>query len=127
MATSKEVKKRRKKKKQQGEALDVGTITIEEITIEEEDNFLPDLRKRTLMQGSDSESEFGGVCAGIANYTGINLTLVRVLTFLGIWFGGSGFFIYCVLWFCLPSYDEAKDHRLIGHKKKKEIGYSEES
>ncbi|WP_430811736.1 MULTISPECIES: PspC domain-containing protein [unclassified Carboxylicivirga] len=44
----------------------------------------------------------GGVCAGIAAYFGIDVTLVRILTALFIIFTGVGLLIYLILWIALP-------------------------
>jgi phage shock protein PspC (stress-responsive transcriptional regulator) len=45
----------------------------------------------------------GGVCAGVAAYLGVDVTLVRVLTVLGTVFGfGSILVVYLVLWAVLP-------------------------
>ena len=45
----------------------------------------------------------GGVCAGVADYFGIDVTLVRVLTVLGAVFGlGSLLVAYVVAWILIP-------------------------
>jgi len=44
----------------------------------------------------------GGVCAGLAEYFNIDVTLVRVLFFVTLILKGGGFFLYVVLWICLP-------------------------
>jgi phage shock protein C len=45
----------------------------------------------------------GGVCAGVADYFGIDVTLVRVLTVLGAVFGlGSLLVAYVVAWILVP-------------------------
>ncbi len=44
----------------------------------------------------------GGVCAGIANYAGIDPTIVRLLFAASIFFGGLGVILYIVLWVILP-------------------------
>lgn len=43
-----------------------------------------------------------GVCSGIANYFGWDPTVVRVLFAISLLFGGSGFFVYIVLWIVMP-------------------------
>jgi phage shock protein C len=49
------------------------------------------------------ERMVGGVCAGVAAYLGVDVTLVRVLTVLGTVFGfGSILVVYLVLWAVLP-------------------------
>ena len=45
----------------------------------------------------------GGVCSGVADYFGIDVTLVRVLTVLGAVFGlGSLLVAYVVAWILVP-------------------------
>lgn len=44
----------------------------------------------------------GGVCAGLADYTGLNLTLLRTLCVSSFFFGGLGLWIYLILWVALP-------------------------
>jgi phage shock protein C len=38
-------------------------------------------------------SKFLGVCSGIADYTGLDVTVVRILTALGIWFSGGSLLV----------------------------------
>jgi len=44
----------------------------------------------------------GGVCAGLAEYFNIDVTLVRVLFFATLILKGGGLIIYIILWVCLP-------------------------
>jgi len=47
----------------------------------------------------------GGVCAGVANYFDIDVTLVRVLTVVGVILGfGSVACAYLVAWVLIPKY-----------------------
>lgn len=43
-----------------------------------------------------------GVCAGIANYLGIDPTVVRVLYVLVALFAGFGILLYVILWIVMP-------------------------
>ncbi len=59
---------------------------------------------RRLTRSTDDKM-LGGVCAGIADYTGIDVTLIRVLTVLGVVFGlGSVAVAYLVAWLLIPKY-----------------------
>jgi len=52
----------------------------------------------------DTEAgKFGGVCAGLAEYFGFDLTLTRVVTVLAMLFFPTVFLVYLVLWFVLPT------------------------
>lgn len=45
----------------------------------------------------------GGVCAGLASYFGLDVSLVRVLFALLFLFASAGFWVYLVLWAVMPS------------------------
>jgi phage shock protein PspC (stress-responsive transcriptional regulator) len=49
------------------------------------------------------DKKIAGVCAGLAEYFDLDPTLVRVLWLLAIFFAGTGFLIYIILWIVLPS------------------------
>lgn len=57
---------------------------------------------RKKLYRSRKDAVLGGVCAGIANYFGLDITLVRILTFILIFFGGISLWIYIILWIVLP-------------------------
>ena len=44
----------------------------------------------------------GGVCSGVAEYLGIDTTLVRILTVVFAIFGGAAVPIYLVAWAIMP-------------------------
>lgn len=44
--------------------------------------------RRTSFYLDKRNSKFLGVCAGIADYTGLDVTVVRILTFMAIWLSG---------------------------------------
>ena len=43
-----------------------------------------------------------GVAAGVANYFGLDPTLVRVLWALTLLIGGLGFIVYIIMWIVMP-------------------------
>jgi phage shock protein C len=43
-----------------------------------------------------------GVCAGLANYFGLDPALVRLVFVLMLLFGGHGLLIYLILWVVMP-------------------------
>ena len=59
------------------------------------------MTKKQLVR-SNSDRMIAGVCGGIAEYFGLDSSLIRVLFILIILLGGSGIFIYFVLWIVLP-------------------------
>ena len=57
---------------------------------------------RRLTRNAD-DAMIGGVCAGVADYLGLDVTLVRVLAVLGAIFGlGSLVVAYVVAWLLMP-------------------------
>jgi phage shock protein C len=56
---------------------------------------------KRLMRSS-RDKKIAGVCAGIAEYFDLDPTLVRVLWLIAIFFGGTGFLLYVILWIVLP-------------------------
>ena len=44
----------------------------------------------------------GGVCAGIAEYLGLDPTLVRIVWVLLLFFAGFGILLYLILWIIMP-------------------------
>jgi phage shock protein PspC (stress-responsive transcriptional regulator) len=51
---------------------------------------------------SRSEKMVGGVCGGLAEYLGMDVTLIRVLWVLVTLLAGTGLLIYVVLWVLIP-------------------------
>jgi phage shock protein C len=47
--------------------------------------------------------KIGGVCAGLAEYFGFDLTLTRVLAVVAMLFFPAVFLLYILLWFLLPT------------------------
>ena len=57
---------------------------------------------RRLVRSRDDKM-IAGVCAGVADYFGVDVTLVRLLTVLGAVFSGGTFVVaYVVAWLLLP-------------------------
>jgi len=56
---------------------------------------------RKLMRSS-TDKKISGVCAGVANYLDLDVTLVRVLWVLAFLCGGTGLLLYVILWIVLP-------------------------
>lgn len=56
-------------------------------------------RKR-LMRSSDGM--IAGVCGGVAEFFGLDVSLVRIATLLLILFGGLSIWVYVILWLIVP-------------------------
>lgn len=48
------------------------------------------------------DSIIAGVCAGVAEYFGLDVSLVRIATLLLILFGGLSLWVYIILWLIVP-------------------------
>jgi len=44
----------------------------------------------------------GGVAMGIANYFGVDVSIIRILFLISVFFGGIGLIVYFILWFITP-------------------------
>ena len=55
---------------------------------------------RRLFRSPDSI--IAGVCAGVAEYFGLDVSLVRIATLLLILFGGLSLWVYIILWLIVP-------------------------
>jgi eukaryotic-like serine/threonine-protein kinase len=51
---------------------------------------------------SSTDKKIGGVCAGLADYFGVDHTTMRVLWLFGLLGAGVGLFLYPILWIALP-------------------------
>jgi phage shock protein PspC (stress-responsive transcriptional regulator) len=51
---------------------------------------------------SVTDRKLGGVCAGLADYLGMDVSLVRVLAVLSVFFYGFGLIAYLVAWIVIP-------------------------
>lgn len=49
-----------------------------------------------------SDSIIGGVCGGVAEYFGLDTSLVRIATLVMILFGGLSLWVYIILWLIIP-------------------------
>ena len=47
--------------------------------------------------------QIAGVCAGIANYLEVDVTVIRILFLVGLLFGTLGFWVYLIVWIVAPS------------------------
>jgi phage shock protein C len=56
---------------------------------------------KRLMRSS-RDKKIAGVCAGLADYFDLDPTIVRVVWLLAIFFAGTGFLVYVILWIVLP-------------------------
>lgn len=57
---------------------------------------------------SETDKKMAGVCAGLADYLGVDATLVRLAFALAFVFWGFGLTLYIILYFVLPNESEVK-------------------
>ena len=48
--------------------------------------------------------KIAGVCAGIANYLEVDVTVVRILFLIALLCGSFGFWAYIIVWALAPEY-----------------------
>lgn len=60
-----------------------------------------EVMKKRLMR-NPHRGRVGGVCAGLADYTGLSQTLFRLLFLMSLFFGGFGIWLYLIFWFAMP-------------------------
>lgn len=51
---------------------------------------------------SNADRKIAGVCGGLAEYFGIDSTIVRLFWILLILLGGSGILLYLIAWLVIP-------------------------
>ncbi|MCK8058329.1 MULTISPECIES: PspC domain-containing protein [unclassified Fusibacter] len=51
---------------------------------------------------SRHDKMIGGVCAGLANYLGIDTSIVRILVFIAVFFGGLSVWLYIAAMIFIP-------------------------
>ncbi|MBR5175470.1 MAG: PspC domain-containing protein [Bacteroidales bacterium] len=57
--------------------------------------------KKRLYRDPDNKA-VGGVCAGLASFLNIDITIVRIILLLALLLWGSGLIVYLVLWIVVP-------------------------
>lgn len=65
----------------------------------DEDGYV--IGKKKLYRDTDNET-WGGVCAGLSAYSGVDVTLIRILFVFTLLIYGITLFIYIVLWLVIP-------------------------
>lgn len=55
------------------------------------------------LQRDSNHKVIGGVCAGLADYFGMDASLIRLLLAFMILFAGTGFWLYIILWIVMPA------------------------
>lgn len=56
---------------------------------------------KRLMRSS-SDKKIAGVCAGLADYFDLDVTVIRICWLLALFCAGTGLLVYIVLWIALP-------------------------
>lgn len=58
------------------------------------------VRKR--LERSSTDKKIAGVCAGLANFFDLDVTLVRFMWLIAVLFGGTGLLAYLIAWIVIP-------------------------
>ncbi len=59
------------------------------------------MEKKKLFR-SVSDRKLAGVCGGLANYLGVDATIIRLIWVLFVVFGGAGILAYLIMWLIIP-------------------------
>ena len=65
------------------------------------DDMTVDAKVKKLFRNPDDQV-LGGVSSGVAAYSGLDATVIRILFVASVLFGGAGFIAYIVLWIITP-------------------------
>lgn len=84
-------------KSQMGRPADFGEVRSEEQSAER-----PTEGSVKRLYRSCKNRSIAGVCAGLAEYLGLDPTLMRLLTLFLLLFGGLSIWVYIVLWIIIP-------------------------
>ncbi|HXN22974.1 MAG TPA: PspC domain-containing protein [Candidatus Dormibacteraeota bacterium] len=57
---------------------------------------------RPRLERSPTDKKIAGVCAGIAHFFDLDVTLVRFLWLVAVLFGGTGVLAYVIAWIVIP-------------------------
>ena len=57
------------------------------------------------MYRDPDDMKIAGVCSGLALYLDLDVVLIRVLMLVALVFGGTGFWVYIILWIAVPLAD----------------------
>jgi len=57
--------------------------------------------KKRLVRPS-TDKKIAGVCAGLADYFDLDVTIIRICWLLAVLFAGTGILAYIILWIALP-------------------------
>src|SRR5688572_1353764 len=69
----------------------------------------PEAPPRRLTRSRDDRM-IGGVCGGLAEYTGLDPVIFRVVFVVAAILGGSGIAAYLIAWIAIPAEDEQESH-----------------
>ena len=57
---------------------------------------------------SESDKKIAGVCGGLAEYIGVDVTIIRLIWALAVIFGGTGLFAYLIAALIIPAESDVK-------------------
>jgi phage shock protein PspC (stress-responsive transcriptional regulator) len=58
--------------------------------------------ERKRLRRSRTDRSIAGVCGGLANYLGIDATILRIITLCLMIFGGMSLWVYIIMWILIP-------------------------
>ena len=70
---------------------------------------------RSVLERPRQGRKIAGVCLAVANYLGVDVTLIRILWVLLVFLGGGGLIAYLVAWLIIPEEPLLSEPRAIGN------------
>lgn len=61
------------------------------------------------LQRDTQNKVIGGVCSGLANYLGLDASLVRLFFAIAFFIFSTGFWVYIILWIVMPAGNSAQN------------------
>jgi phage shock protein C len=61
-----------------------------------------DMGARKRLVRSSTDKKIAGVCAGLADYFDLDVTIIRIVWLLAVLCAGTGILVYVILWIALP-------------------------
>ncbi|MDR1055918.1 MAG: PspC domain-containing protein [Prevotellaceae bacterium] len=59
-------------------------------------------RPRKRLYRNPDDSMISGLCGGLAAYLGVDSSIIRIVTLLGVIFAGLSIWVYIILWIVVP-------------------------
>ncbi|MCA9386922.1 PspC domain-containing protein [Candidatus Dojkabacteria bacterium] len=70
---------------------------------------------------SNKDRVIAGVCGGLGEYLGIDPVILRIIFVVALFSGGTGFWIYIILWIVIPLEEISEKKEVKPNSKNKDV------